>query len=73
MKRLYWYFEFETQGEGIFKVPFYNKVTRHNKTNMIASDDRAESTLLYSVSKGDFKFNISANLDDNEKGGGVML
>ncbi|PKH04787.1 porin [Moritella sp. Urea-trap-13] len=45
----------------------------YTNSNILASDDRAESTLLYSVTKGDVKFNASANLDENEKGGGVML
>ena len=38
-----------------------------------ASGDRAEDTILYSVTKGDFKFNASANLKATENGGGVMV
>ena len=38
-----------------------------------ASGDRAEDTILYSVAKGDFKFNASANLKATENGGGVMV
>lgn len=45
----------------------------YTNSNIIASDDRAENTLLYSVTKGDFKFNASANLEEYEKGGGVMV
>ncbi|GIC79335.1 porin [Moritella sp. F3] len=37
-----------------------------------ASGDRSEDTVLYSVVKGDLTFNASANLQENEKGGGLM-
>lgn len=37
-----------------------------------ASGDRSEDTVLYSVVKGDLTFNASANLQANEKGGGLM-
>lgn len=45
----------------------------YTNSNIAASDDRAKDTLLYSVTKGDFKFNASANFEESEKGGGVML
>ncbi len=38
-----------------------------------ASGDRAEDTILYSVTKGDLTFNASANLKDTENGGGLMV
>ncbi|PKH05248.1 porin [Moritella sp. Urea-trap-13] len=38
-----------------------------------ASGDRAEDTILYSVTKGDLTFNASANLQENVKGGGAMV
>jgi len=38
-----------------------------------ASGDRAEDTLLYSVTKGDLTFNASANLKETENGGGLMV
>ncbi|SQD78346.1 porin [Moritella yayanosii] len=41
--------------------------------HITASDDRAEDTLLYSVTKGDLTFNASANLKATENGGGVMV
>jgi outer membrane protein OmpU len=37
-----------------------------------ASGDRAKDTVLYSVAKCDLTFNASANLTENEKGGGLM-
>ncbi|QUM89726.1 porin [Moritella sp. 36] len=45
----------------------------YTNTGIVASDDRAEDTVLYSLTKGDFKFNASANLRGNVSGGGVML
>ncbi|KXO12617.1 Outer membrane protein OmpU [Moritella sp. JT01] len=45
----------------------------YTNDNIEASDDRAEETILYSLSKGDFKFNASANLKGDENGGGVMV
>ena len=45
----------------------------YTNTHIAASDDRAKNTLLYSVTKGDFKFNASANFEEFEKGGGVMV
>jgi len=38
-----------------------------------ASGDRAEDTILYSVTKGDLTFNASANLKSTENGGGLMV
>ena len=38
-----------------------------------ASGDRAEDTILYSVTKGDLTFNASANLQENAQGGGAMV
>ncbi|QUM90316.1 porin [Moritella sp. 36] len=45
----------------------------YTNENITASGDRAEDTILYSVTKGDFKFNASANLKATENGGGVMV
>ena len=45
----------------------------YTNTGIVASDDRAEDTILYSLTKGDFKFNASANLKGSASGGGVML
>jgi outer membrane protein OmpU len=38
-----------------------------------ASGDRAEDTVLYSFTKGDLKFNASANLTEEKNGGGLMV
>ena len=45
----------------------------YTNENITASGDRAEDTILYSVTKGDFKFNASANLKETENGGGLMV
>jgi len=45
----------------------------YTNEHITASGDRAEDTILYSVTKGDFKFNASANLKESENGGGVMV
>ena len=45
----------------------------YTNENIAASGDRSEDTILYSVTKGDFKFNASANLKATENGGGVMV
>jgi len=45
----------------------------YTNEHITASGDRAEDTILYSVSKGDFKFNASANLKESENGGGLMV
>lgn len=45
----------------------------YTNKGIAASGDRAEDTVLYSVTKGDLKFNASANLKATENGGGVMV
>lgn len=38
-----------------------------------ASGDRAKDTILYSVTKGNLRFDASANLTEEQSGGGAML
>jgi len=45
----------------------------YTNEEITASGDRAEDTILYSVSKGDLTFNASANLKETENGGGLMV
>ena len=45
----------------------------YTNEEITASGDRAEDTILYSVSKGDLTFNASANLKETEHGGGLMV
>ncbi|PKH07771.1 porin [Moritella sp. Urea-trap-13] len=45
----------------------------YTNENITASGDRAEDTILYSFTKGDLKFNASANLKETENGGGLMV
>ncbi|SQD80200.1 porin [Moritella yayanosii] len=45
----------------------------YTNEEITASGDRAEDTILYSVSKGDLTFNASANLKTTENGGGLMV
>jgi len=45
----------------------------YTNESITASGDRAEDTILYSLTKGDFKFNASANLKESENGGGLMV
>lgn len=44
----------------------------YTNESISASGDRAEDTILYSLTKGDLTFNASANLKDAEHGGGLM-
>jgi outer membrane protein OmpU len=44
----------------------------YTNESITASGDRAEDTVLYSFTKGDLKFNASANLKETENGGGLM-
>jgi len=45
----------------------------YTNEEITASGDRAEDTILYSVTKGDLTFNASANLKATENGGGLMV
>ncbi|MCJ8348028.1 porin [Moritella sp.] len=45
----------------------------YTNEKITASGDRAEDTILYSVTKGDLTFNASANLKATENGGGLMV
>ena len=45
----------------------------YTNEDITASGDRAEDTILYSVTKGDLTFNASANLKETENGGGLMV
>ena len=45
----------------------------YTNEEITASGDRAEDTVLYSVTKGDLTFNASANLQENAQGGGAMV
>jgi len=45
----------------------------YTNEEITASGDRAEDTILYSVTKGDLTFNASANLKETENGGGLMV
>ena len=45
----------------------------YTNESITASGDRSEDTILYSVSTGELTFNASANLKENENGGGLMV